>query len=109
MDEDALRQLVHEMDWEMSRKSFRFFFETILGFHYSGHHKEWVEGLEKNSYYCVKASRDHGKSTLFMSYALWLALVKPKISIMIFSHSLEHTLEHMRFIRNTIKSTPMLK
>ena len=109
MDEDALRQLVHEMDWEMSRKSFRFFFETILGFHYSTHHEQWVEGLEKNRYYCVKASRDHGKSTLFMSYALWLSIVKPKISIMIFSHSLEQTLEHMRFIRNSIKSTPMLK
>ena len=103
-----VKKLIHEMDMEMSKKSFRYFFEEIQGFHYSHHHESWVDGLNESRYYCVKASRDHGKSTLFMSYGLWLAAFKPKTSIMIFSHSLEQTLEHMRFIRTQIETIPML-
>jgi hypothetical protein len=44
-----------------------------------------------------------------MSYALWLAAFKPNTHIMIFSHSLEQTLEHMRFIRNLIEGKDILK
>tara|TARA_R100001015_G_C4625462_1_gene184023 strand:- start:1067 stop:2356 length:1290 start_codon:yes stop_codon:yes gene_type:complete len=44
-----------------------------------------------------------------MSYALWLAAFNPGKHIMIFSHSLEQTLEHMRFIRNNIESTSILR
>jgi len=97
------------MDIEMSRKSFKYFFTDILDFEYSDHHKKWEKGLNENRYYCVKASRDHGKSVFFMSYALWIATFQPGTSIMVFSHSLEQTLEHMRFIRNNIESTDILK
>ena len=105
----SLASLVKEIDWEHSKKSFRYFFEDILGFDYSTHHGQWEKGLNENRFYCVKASRDHGKSTLFMSYALWIATFKEKTSIMVFSHSLEQTLEHMRFIRMQIENTPILK
>tara|TARA_A100001515_G_scaffold74383_1_gene59121 strand:+ start:425 stop:1720 length:1296 start_codon:yes stop_codon:yes gene_type:complete len=44
-----------------------------------------------------------------MSYALWLAAFNPGTNIMVFSHSLEQTLEHMRFIRNNIENTDILK
>ena len=57
----------------MSQRSFKYFFETVLGFDYADHHAQWDEGLEENRYYRVKASRDHGKSVFFMSYALWIA------------------------------------
>jgi hypothetical protein len=108
-DETSIANLVKEIDWEHSKKSFRYFFEDILGFDYSTHHGQWEKGLNENRFYCVKASRDHGKSTLFMSYALWIAAFTEKTSIMIFSHSLEQTLEHMRFIRMQIENTPILK
>ena len=101
--------LVKEIDWEQSKKSFKYFFEEILGFDYSTHHGQWEKGLNENRFYCVKASRDHGKSTLFMSYALWLAAFTPKTHIMVFSHSLEQTLEHMRLIRTLIENTPILR
>ena len=65
-----MQQMVLEVDREMCAKSFHYFFTDVLGFHYSHHHNEWVESLQQNRYYVVKASRDHGKSTLFMSYAL---------------------------------------
>ncbi len=104
-----MQQMVLEVDREMCAKSFHYFFTDVLGFHYSHHHNEWVESLQQNRYYVVKASRDHGKSTLFMSYALWLAAFTPNTHIMIFSHSLEQTLEHMRFIRNQITNHPVLQ
>jgi hypothetical protein len=104
-----MEQFVLEMDREMCKKSFRYFFVDVLGFMFSNHHESWDTGLDKNQYYCVKASRDHGKSVFFMSYALWLAAFNPGTHIMIFSHSLEQTLEHMRFIRNNIDSTDILR
>ena len=104
-----MSEFILDMDRKMSAKSFQYFFTEILGFDYSGHHKSWDEGLDKNRYYCVKASRDHGKSVFFMSRALWIAAFQPNTHIMIFSHSLEQTLEHMRFIRNNIEGTPCLK
>jgi len=106
---DDMNAFIHEMDTKMAKKSFKYFFTEILGFHYSHHHESWDEGLSSHSYYCVKASRDHGKSTLFMSYGLWLAAFTPNTHIMIFSHSLEQTLEHMRFIRNAIEGAPILR
>ena len=108
-DNEQTKQLIIEMDGKMASRSFRFFFESILGFHYSHHHQLWDDGLTNHRYYCVKASRDHGKSTLFMAYALWIGAFKPGTHIMVFSHSLEQTLEHMRFIRNCIDSTPCLR
>jgi hypothetical protein len=108
MGEDV-KQFVLEMDIEMSKKSFKYFFVDVLGFLYNDHHKHWDNGLTNHQFYCVKASRDHGKSVFFMSYALWLAAFKPKTHIMIFSHSMEQTLEHMRFIRNNIENTDILR
>jgi len=98
-----------QMDREMCRKSFEYFFVDILGFLFSDHHQSWKDGLEESQYYCVKASRDHGKSVFFMSYALWLAAFNPNKHIMIFSHSLEQTLEHMRFIKSNIDRTDCLR
>ena len=108
-DNEQMKSLVIEMDSKMSARSFKYFFETVLGFDYADHHKSWDEGLRDHRYYCVKAARDHGKSVFFMSYALWIAAFNPGKHIMIFSHSLEQTLEHMRFIRNIIDSTSSLQ
>ena len=104
-----VNNLIHDMDTQMSKKSFAYFFTEILEFELSAHHEDWLKGLNEHRYYCVKASRDHGKSVFFMSYALWLAAFKPNTHVMIFSHSLEQTLEHMRFIRNNIESADILK
>ena len=104
-----MEEFILNMDREMSKKSFEYFFTEMLEFLYNDHHASWHDGLANHQYYCVKASRDHGKSVFFMSYALWLAAFKPNTHIMIFSHSLEQTLEHMRFIRNLVEGTPILR
>lgn len=108
-DKEAMEEFILNMDKEMSKKSFEYFFTEILGFLFNHHHERWQDGLDNHQYYCVKASRDHGKSVFFMSYALWLAAFRPNTHIMIFSHSLEQTLEHMRFILNLIEMNPILR
>ena len=104
-----VKDLVDDVDRQMAAKSFQYFFVDILGFDFSHHHADWERGLNENRNYVVKASRDHGKSVFFMSYALWLAAFNPGTNVMVFSHSLEQTLEHMRFIRNNIEGTDILK
>ena len=104
-----VKDLVDDIDRQMAAKSFQYFFVDILGFDFSHHHADWEKGLNGNRNYVVKASRDHGKSVFFMSYALWLAAFNPGTNVMVFSHSLEQTLEHMRFIRNNIENTDILK
>jgi reverse gyrase len=83
---EDMQDFIHQMDREMSKKSFNYFFTEILGFELSWHHEQWGKGLDSNRYYCVKASRDHGKSVFFMSYALWLAAFNPKTHIMCLMH-----------------------
>ena len=109
MSDESMDDFIIQMDREMCRKSFEYFFVDILGFMFNTHHESWKNGLEESQYYCVKASRDHGKSVFFMSYALWLAAFNPNKHIMIFSHSLEQTLEHMRFIKSNIDRTDCLR
>ena len=93
----------------MQKKSFRYFFlKTYWALISQPIMKNGIKGKE-NRYYCVKASRDHGKSVFFMSHALWLAAFKPNTHIMIFSHSLEQTLEHMRFMKSLIETHEILK
>ena len=43
-----MSEFILDMDRKMSAKSFQYFFTEILGFDYSGHHKSWDEGLDKN-------------------------------------------------------------
>ena len=109
MTDENMQDFIDQMDFEMSKKSFEYFFMDILGFEMSWHHEEWKKGLDNHQYFCVKASRDHGKSVFFMSYALWLATFNPGLHIMIFSHSLEQTLEHMRFIKQNIDNNNILR
>jgi len=93
----------------MSKKDFGFFFTDILGWQLSHHHAAWVENLHTHDRYCVKAARDHGKSVLFLSYLLWRCAFVPKTKAIIFSHSLDQTIRHMRFMDDMIQSTPILK
>ena len=46
MNED-MESFILEMDRQMAKKSFKYFFTEILGFHYSHHHESWEEGLSE--------------------------------------------------------------
>lgn len=108
MQEDQLKDVIDEIDFEMSKRDFRFFFEDILGWQLSTHHAKWVTNLDAHNRYCVKASRDHGKSVLFMSYLLWKVIFHPKTEAMVFSHSLDQSIRHMRNLNEWIDGVPFL-
>ena len=69
-------ETIEEIDYEVAKRDFKLFFEEILGFQLSWHHKQWFDNLEAERRYCVKAARDHGKSTLFLGYMLWKVVEK---------------------------------
>ena len=106
--EDHLKEIVEEIDFETSKRDFRFFFEDILKWQLANHHAKWVDNLDTSNRYCVKASRDHGKSVLFLSYLLWKVIFTPNTDAMIFSHSLDQTIRHMRNLNDWIDGVPFL-
>ena len=91
---------VEEIDYEVAKRDFKFFFEDILGFQLSHHHEEWYNNLESQRRYCVKAARDHGKSTLFLCYLLWKVAFNPKCKAVLISHSLHQSIHHMRTLND---------
>jgi hypothetical protein len=101
-------EVVNEIDYAMSKRNFRFFFEEMLGWQLSGHHAQWVANLNTHNRYCVKAARDHGKSVLFLSYLLWKCAFNNNVDAMVFSHSLDQTIRHMRFLNDMIDGCPIL-
>ena len=106
--ERATLEIIEDIDWEMAKKDFKFFFEKILGWQLADHHAKWFHNLNTHNRYCVKASRDHGKSTLFLGYLLWKVIFTPRLDTMIFSHSLDQSIRHMRSLNDLIDSSPML-
>ena len=101
-------EAIEEIDFEVAKRDFKFFFEEILGFQLSHHHERWYNNLEERKRYCVKAARDHGKSTLFLGYMLWKTAFNPKTKAVLISHSLHQSIHHMRTLNDLIDSVPFL-
>ena len=99
---------VEEIDYEVAKRDFKFFFEDILGFQLSHHHEKWFDNLESQRRYCVKAARDHGKSTLFLCYLLWKVAFNPKCKAVLISHSLHQSIHHMRTLNDLIDGIPFM-
>jgi hypothetical protein len=99
---------IEQIDYEVAKRDFKFFFEEILGFQLSHHHEEWFNDLETSRRYCVKAARDHGKSTLFLAYMVWKAAFNPKTKCVLISHSLHQSIHHMRTVNDWIDGVPFL-
>ena len=41
-------EALEEIDFEVAKRDFKFFFEEILGFQLSHHHEEWFNNLESH-------------------------------------------------------------
>ena len=55
-NERATLEIIEDIDWEMAKKDFKFFFEEILGWQLADHHAKWFHNLSTHNRYCVKAS-----------------------------------------------------
>ena len=61
----------HQMDMELSKKSFPYFFKNVLGMMYPAYMEEWLETMQSTDRTVIICSRDHGKSVFMHSWVVW--------------------------------------
>ena len=113
---EAMNQLAAQVDFEMGRKDFKYFFEEICGkfdekfpWILTKFHQEWFDLSEGNNKTCIIASRDHGKSVFYRVYLLWKMAYNPGTEVLFFSHSQHQSIEHMGKMNELIEAIPALQ
>ena len=99
----------HEMDMQLSRNSFPYFFQNVLGFDFPSYIQEWHELMHSTQRTVIICSRDHGKSVFMHSWVVWkLIFEEPPYQMLYISSNQKQTLVHMRDI-DKMFTHPMLK
>jgi hypothetical protein len=99
----------HEMDMQLSRNSFPYFFQNVLGFDFPSYIQEWHELMNTTQRTVIICSRDHGKSVFMHSWVVWkLIFEEPPYQMLYISSNQKQTLVHMRDI-DKMFTHPMLK
>jgi len=90
---------VSSMDMELSRNSFPYFFQNVLGMMYPEYMQEWLNAMETTDRTVIVCSRDHGKSVFMHSWVVWnLIFQEPPFQMLYISSNQKQTLVHMREI-----------
>ena len=98
-----------EMDMEISKSSFPYFFQHILGFDFTDFHQEWLDMMHSTKRAVIICSRDHGKSVFMHSWAVWnLVFQPPPFQMLYISSNHKQTMVHMRDI-DKLFNKPALK
>jgi hypothetical protein len=88
-----------QMDLEMSKSSFPYFFQQVLGFEYTPFHEEWLNDIQSTTRTVIICSRDHGKSVFMHSWVVWnLVFQPPPYEMLYISSNQKQTMVHMREI-----------
>ena len=99
----------HQMDMELSKNSFPYFFQNVLGFDFPSYIQEWHELMHSTQRTVIICSRDHGKSVFMHSWVVWkLIFEEPPYQMLYISSNQKQTLVHMRDI-DKMFTHPMLK
>jgi len=99
----------HQMDMELSKNSFPYFFQNVLGFDFPSYIQEWHELMESTQRTVIICSRDHGKSVFMHAWVVWkLIFEEPPYQMLYISSNQKQTLVHMRDI-DKMFTHPMLK
>ena len=99
----------HEMDMQLSKNSFPYFFQNVLGFDFPSYIQEWHELMNTTQRTVIICSRDHGKSVFMHSWVVWkLIFEEPPYQMLYISSNQKQTLVHMRDI-DKMFTHPMLK
>jgi len=89
----------HRMDMEMSKDSFPYFFQNVLGMMYPEYMQEWLQTMQDTDRSVIVCSRDHGKSVFMHSWVVWnLVFKEPPFQMLYISSNQKQTLVHMREI-----------
>ena len=87
------------MDMEISKTSFPYFFQNVLGMMYPEYMQEWLELMQSTDRTVIICSRDHGKSVFMHSWVVWnLVFQEPPFQMLYISSNQKQTLVHMREI-----------
>ena len=98
-----------EMDMEISKSSFPYFFQHILGFDFTDFNQEWLDMMQSTKRAVIICSRDHGKSVFMHSWAVWnLVFQPPPFQMLYISSNHKQTMVHMRDI-DKLFNKPALK
>ena len=88
-----------EMDMEISKTSFPYFFQNVLGMMFPKYMEEWLETMSSTDRTVIICSRDHGKSVFMHSWVVWnLIFQEPPFQMLYISSNQKQTLVHMREI-----------
>ena len=99
----------HQMDMELSKNSFPYFFQNVLGFDFPSYIQEWYSLMNDTQRTVIICSRDHGKSVFMHSWVVWkLIFEEPPYQMLYISSNQKQTLVHMRDI-DKMFTHPMLK
>ena len=89
----------HQMDMELSKTSFPYFFQNVLGMMFPPYMQEWLETMNNTDRTVIICSRDHGKSVFMHSWVVWnLVFQEPPFQMLYISSNQKQTLVHMREI-----------
>lgn len=87
------------MDMNMSRNSFPYFFEHVLGFQMTNHQAEWKELMDDTKRTVIMCSRGHGKSVFMRAWVVWnLCFQDPPYQMVYMSSNQKQTNMHMKSI-----------
>ena len=99
----------HQMDMELSKNSFPYFFQNVLGWDFAAHQQEWLELMNDTQRTVIICSRGHGKSVFMHGWVVWnLVFREPPYQMLYISSNQKQTLVHMRDI-DKLFNHPMLK
>ena len=99
----------HQMDMELSKHSFPYFFQNILDMMYPDYMAEWLETMKDTDRTVIICARDHGKSVFMHSWVVWnLLFQEPPYQMLYISSNQKQTLVHMREI-DRMFNLPQLK
>tara|TARA_R100000234_G_C5002965_1_gene181218 strand:+ start:3452 stop:4873 length:1422 start_codon:yes stop_codon:yes gene_type:complete len=99
-----------EMDLELSKSSFPYFFQNVLGMDYTPFHEEWLELMNSTNRSVIICSRDHGKSVFMHSWVVWnLCFQPPPFQMLYISSNHKQTMVHMRDIDKIFNNKALRK
>jgi len=88
-----------DMDMEISKTSFPYFFQNVLGMMFPPYMQEWLESMQSTDRTVIICSRDHGKSVFMHCWVVWnLVFQEPPFQMLYISSNQKQTLVHMREI-----------
>ena len=99
-----------EMDLEISKSSFPYFFTQVLGYDYTPFHEEWLQLMNNTDRTVIVCSRDHGKSVFMHAWAVWnLVFQPPPYQMLYISSNHKQTMVHMRDIDKLFNNSSLAK